>query len=228
MAAGVSAIALGTDGGGSIRAPCSLTGLVGIKANFARIPVWPASATPTLSHVGPIARTVDDAALLLSVCAAPDIRDPFSLMQAIGDPPNPEEISRLRVAFSPTLGYGSTHAPVAAAVNAAVNKLHASSRVSSSSSMFAPKKERFSAPNSSADVAHGSEISSTALPTCRPPLLAAIRAFRATTADRFTRLLRRRRQHARSCGSFSRATICCLHRRRPAPPGTSTGLATGI
>src|SRR5436305_169250 len=39
VAAGVSAIALGTDGGGSIRAPCSLTGLVGIKANFARIPV---------------------------------------------------------------------------------------------------------------------------------------------------------------------------------------------
>ena len=60
------------DGGGSIRNPCSLTGLVGIKPNFARVPVWPAGVNPMLLHVGPIARSVDDAALVLSVIAGRD------------------------------------------------------------------------------------------------------------------------------------------------------------
>jgi len=65
VAAGITPLALGTDGGGSVRIPCCFTGLVGIKAQFGRVPVWPTSATPTLAHVGPIARNVGDAALLL-------------------------------------------------------------------------------------------------------------------------------------------------------------------
>jgi Asp-tRNA(Asn)/Glu-tRNA(Gln) amidotransferase A subunit family amidase len=47
-----------------VRIPCCFTGLAGIKAHFGRVPVWPASATPTLAHVGPIARNIGDAALL--------------------------------------------------------------------------------------------------------------------------------------------------------------------
>ena len=58
VAAGITPFALGTDGGGSIRIPCCFSGLVGIKGHFGRVPVWPTSATPTLAHVGPIARDV--------------------------------------------------------------------------------------------------------------------------------------------------------------------------
>jgi Asp-tRNA(Asn)/Glu-tRNA(Gln) amidotransferase A subunit family amidase len=61
VAAGVTPIAIGMDGGGSIRNPSALTGLVGIKANFARVPMWPAGVNPMLLHVGPIARSVADA-----------------------------------------------------------------------------------------------------------------------------------------------------------------------
>ncbi len=67
VAAGVTPFALGTDGGGSIRLPSSFSGLFGIKAQFGRVPVFPTAATPTLAHVGPLARTVRDAALLLGV-----------------------------------------------------------------------------------------------------------------------------------------------------------------
>ena len=52
VAAGITPFALGTDGGGSIRIPSSFCGLFGIKAQFGRVPVFPAAATPTLAHVG--------------------------------------------------------------------------------------------------------------------------------------------------------------------------------
>ena len=72
VAAGITPFALGTDGGGSVRIPCCFTGLAGIKAHFGRVPVWPASATPTLAHVGAIARNVGDAALLISAIGGYD------------------------------------------------------------------------------------------------------------------------------------------------------------
>jgi aspartyl-tRNA(Asn)/glutamyl-tRNA(Gln) amidotransferase subunit A len=107
VAAGVTAIAVGTDGGGSIRIPAALTGLVGVKPQFGRIPVYPTAATPTLAHVCPMARTVRDAALLLTVLAGFDARDPFSvplpvpnLMASCERDPRP-----LRIAWSPTFGY---------------------------------------------------------------------------------------------------------------------------
>jgi Asp-tRNA(Asn)/Glu-tRNA(Gln) amidotransferase A subunit family amidase len=83
VAAGQTPFALGTDGGGSIRIPSSLCGLFGIKAQFGRVPVFPAAATPTLAHVGPMARTVRDAALLLTAISGFDARDPFILR--VGD-----------------------------------------------------------------------------------------------------------------------------------------------
>ena len=58
VAAGITPFALGTDGGGSVRIPSAFTGLTGIKGHFGRVPVWPVSATPTLAHVGPLARNV--------------------------------------------------------------------------------------------------------------------------------------------------------------------------
>src|SRR5216684_5565097 len=63
VAAGVTPLALGTDGGGSIRIPCCFTGLAGIKGQFGRVAAWPPSAAFTVAHVGPMARTMEDAAL---------------------------------------------------------------------------------------------------------------------------------------------------------------------
>jgi aspartyl-tRNA(Asn)/glutamyl-tRNA(Gln) amidotransferase subunit A len=88
VAAGICPLALGSDGGGSIRLPASFTGLVGIKPTMGRIPLWPgcrdetlpgASGWESIEHYGPLARTVADAALFLAVTAGPDPRDRLSL-----------------------------------------------------------------------------------------------------------------------------------------------------
>jgi Asp-tRNA(Asn)/Glu-tRNA(Gln) amidotransferase A subunit family amidase len=80
VAAGMVPIAVGNDGGGSIRIPSSFCGVYGIKPHLGRIPRYP---TPpgweTLSSEGPIARTVSDAAMMLDVMAGPDERDYLSL-----------------------------------------------------------------------------------------------------------------------------------------------------
>jgi Asp-tRNA(Asn)/Glu-tRNA(Gln) amidotransferase A subunit family amidase len=107
VAAGVTPFALGTDGGGSIRIPSSLCGVYGIKAQYGRVPVFPTSATPTLGHVGPISRSVRDAALLLGVISGFDARDPASVSAPV---PNylaacEAPVDGMRVAWSPTLGY---------------------------------------------------------------------------------------------------------------------------
>src|SRR6266852_1900891 len=67
VASGMGPLAVGTDGGGSIRIPCAFSGLFGIKPTFGRVPAWPPSPMGTVAHVGPIARSVADAALMLSV-----------------------------------------------------------------------------------------------------------------------------------------------------------------
>src|SRR5258707_10483072 len=85
LAAGIGALAIGTDGGGSIRIPASFCGLAGIKATFGRVPAYPASAMGLLSHVGPMARSVDDVALLLSVLAGTDARAPYRLPPGAAD-----------------------------------------------------------------------------------------------------------------------------------------------
>lgn len=109
IAAGVTPFGFGTDGGGSIRIPASFTGLFGIKGHFGRIPVFPVSATPTLGHVGPLARTVRDAALLLQVAAGYDPRDPGAVAQEVPDFVGAcdQPVETLRIAWSPTLGYAT-------------------------------------------------------------------------------------------------------------------------
>jgi len=125
VAAGLTPFALGTDGGGSVRLPSSFCGLFGIKAQFGRVPVFPASATPTLAHVGPLARTVRDAALLLGVISGHDRRDPFSVA---GTPPNylaacDVPVKGMRIAWSPTLGFAKPDPEVVAACLATVEAL---------------------------------------------------------------------------------------------------------
>ncbi|MDE1995151.1 MAG: amidase, partial [Rhizobiaceae bacterium] len=88
VAAGVCPIAIGSDGGGSVRLPAALSGLVGVKAAMGRVPLWPGcrdvslpgvSGWESIEHIGPIARDVADAALMLSVIAGPDPRDRWSI-----------------------------------------------------------------------------------------------------------------------------------------------------
>jgi aspartyl-tRNA(Asn)/glutamyl-tRNA(Gln) amidotransferase subunit A len=104
-----------------VRIPCCFTGLVGIKAQFGRVPVWPTSATPTLAHVGPIARNVGDAALLLMAVGGYDPRDPFSVSAAMPDLLGAcrAGVRDLRIAYSTTLGYARPDPDVAAIVASA-------------------------------------------------------------------------------------------------------------
>ena len=125
VAAGITPFALGTDGGGSLRIPAALTGLVGLKAQFGRVPVWPTSATPTLAHVGALARNVADAALLTTAVAGHDPRDPFAVVGPIPDLLGAAKasVAGLRVAWSATLGYARPNPEVAAIARAAAMTL---------------------------------------------------------------------------------------------------------
>ena len=124
VAAGITPFSLGTDGGGSVRIPGCLTGLAAIKGQFGRIPMWPVSATTTLAHVGPMARTVEDAALLFMACAGYDARDAFSVAGPVPDllAACKQDVKGLRVAYSPTLGYARCDAEVLRVVDAAAKQ----------------------------------------------------------------------------------------------------------
>ena len=98
---------IGTDGAGSIRIPAAFTGVFGIKPSFGRVAAFPASPFSILAHVGPLTRTVSDAALMLSVIGAPDERD-----MTAWNTPAPDYrvglddgVRGLRIAWSPRLGY---------------------------------------------------------------------------------------------------------------------------
>jgi aspartyl-tRNA(Asn)/glutamyl-tRNA(Gln) amidotransferase subunit A len=124
VAAGIVPYAIGTDGGGSIRIPAALTGIFGVKANFGRVPVHPVSATPTLAHVGPLSRTVADAALVLETLAGYDARDPFSIAERVPSFSTFKTPERpLRIAYSPTLGYAKPTKAVLELADAAAGAL---------------------------------------------------------------------------------------------------------
>jgi aspartyl-tRNA(Asn)/glutamyl-tRNA(Gln) amidotransferase subunit A len=123
LALGMGPLAVGSDGGGSIRIPAAFTGVFGIKANDGRVPVYPESAMKNLSHVGPMTRSVTDAALMLTVISEPDDRDWTALpYQEIDYTEGLERgISGLRVAYSRDLGYAKVDPEVAAIVEDAVS-----------------------------------------------------------------------------------------------------------
>jgi Asp-tRNA(Asn)/Glu-tRNA(Gln) amidotransferase A subunit family amidase len=191
VAAGVTPIALGTDGGGSLRNPAALTGLVAIKANFGRVPVWPASVNPLLLHVGPVARSVTDAVLMLGVIAGPDRRDPFSLIQPIQREPDQRMMRELRVAFSPTLGYSKVDEPVERKISSAIDQLRpVFPNLVAVTDDFPDVSEIHPAMFVAGISAHFGDLVDTSPNLIDPPLLAAIKRFRAMNVDKYTRLLR--------------------------------------
>ena len=123
VSSGMGPLAVGTDGGGSIRIPCSFTGLFGIKPSFGRVPAWPLSPFGTVAHIGPMTRNVTDAALMLNVIAQPDARDWHGLQYDARDwrMGLDNGIADLRVAYSPTLGYAKVDPEVAALVKKAAS-----------------------------------------------------------------------------------------------------------
>ena len=126
-AAGIGPLHVGSDGAGSIRIPSAFTGIFGLKPSFGRVPAHPPSPMGLLSHIGPIARTVADAALMLTVLSGPDHRDPYAL------PPESKNyldgleggVRGWRIAFSPTLGFARVDPEITAAVGAAARRFEA-------------------------------------------------------------------------------------------------------
>src|SRR2546425_1167201 len=105
---GICRLAVGTDAGGSIRIPASFCGVFGLKPTFGRVAAYPPGAFGDVAHVGPMTRTVEDAALMLDAMKGPDSRDWFSLPDdAIDYRTRVREgsLKGKRVALSPTLGY---------------------------------------------------------------------------------------------------------------------------
>ena len=102
LATGMAALANGTDFGGSLRNPASFCGVVGLRPSAGRVPRWPAaSGWFPLDVDGPMARSVEDVALLLSVIAGADPRSPIALTDAaaVFAEPLTAHINGLRVAW---------------------------------------------------------------------------------------------------------------------------------
>lgn len=117
-AAGIGPIHQGSDGAGSIRMPAAFCGVFGLKPSHGRVPYWPQPPNGLISHVGPITRTVGDAALMLQALAGPDARDMTSIDSQPDDYLSQLDrgIAGLRVAYSPDLGYLRVDPEIAAAV----------------------------------------------------------------------------------------------------------------
>ncbi len=115
----------GSDAGGSIRIPCAFCGLAGLKPTFGRVPQWPPSAMGPLSHLGPMARSIRDCAVMMEAIARPDARDPTL------SPPDPAGwaedlgagVAGRRVAVWRQAGGVETHPEIDAALTAAADAL---------------------------------------------------------------------------------------------------------
>jgi aspartyl-tRNA(Asn)/glutamyl-tRNA(Gln) amidotransferase subunit A len=124
LAGGMGPLTIGTDGGGSIRIPCAFSGIFGLKPSFGRVPAWPLSPFGTVAHLGPMTRSVEDAALLMNVLTLPDARDWLTLPfdgrdYRIG---LDDGVRGWRIAFSPDLGYAKVDSEIAAIVSEAAER----------------------------------------------------------------------------------------------------------
>ena len=132
VAAGMAPLALGTDGGGSLRIPASLCGIVSLKPTFGLVPAYPAARDPslpggssweTLDHVAPMARGVHDIAASLAVVAGFDPRDRHATRVGFAYDPNDLDAWRppKRVAYTLDWGWAHVEPEVRERVRAAVD-----------------------------------------------------------------------------------------------------------
>jgi len=104
LASGMVPMALGSDGGGSVRIPAAFCGHFALKGSLARIPTYPWSATEMLSHAGPMTLTASDSALLFDILKGPDPRDHHALPDdGLCYCTTGIDMSGLRIAYAPTL-----------------------------------------------------------------------------------------------------------------------------
>ena len=124
-ALGMGCLHIGTDGGGSVRIPAGFTGIVGLKPSFGLVPAYPLSPFGTVSHLGPMTRTVEDAALMLNTLSRPDHRDWHRLPYAGADFTSglDDGVSGLRMALSTRLGYVAVDPQIVALVEQAAKVL---------------------------------------------------------------------------------------------------------
>ena len=123
LASGMLPIADGSDLGGSLRNPASFCGVVGFRPTPGRVPrVPPEQGWDDLSVLGPMGRSVADAALLFSIIAGPDPRDPISLTRSSEPfhPVEPLDLHGLRLAWTPNLGLYPVEREVVAVCEAAL------------------------------------------------------------------------------------------------------------
>jgi aspartyl-tRNA(Asn)/glutamyl-tRNA(Gln) amidotransferase subunit A len=124
-AAGMAPLALGSDGGGSIRIPSCFCGIFGLKPTWNLVPKQSGTGGwATMSHAGPMTRTVADAALMMDAIAGYEPGVAFSFDKPVRS--YSEEIAKplgkLRVAWSPNMGYGIVDPEVASLAEAAAKK----------------------------------------------------------------------------------------------------------
>lgn len=124
-ATGMGVLHIGTDGGGSVRMPSAFCGVVGLKPTHTIVPIHPAAVSGLLSHVGPMTRTVRDAAHLMSAITRPDHRDVYpsladhrSWLDGIDD-----GVTGLRIAYTPVWPRAAVDPQIADAVARAVEVL---------------------------------------------------------------------------------------------------------
>ena len=128
LAAGGSALDLGSDTGGSIRMPSHYCGIAGIKPTSGRVPrtghaiSFEVGALDAFTQIGPLARQVEDLSLTLSIIAGPDGHDPAVVPAPLGDPQD-VSVRNLRVAFYTDNGIKSPSPDTTSTVRTAVSVL---------------------------------------------------------------------------------------------------------
>lgn len=124
LASGQGPLALGTDGGGSIRIPAACCGVVGLKPTLGRVPhVHAPDAFGNTSHIGPMARSVADVRAAFDAIAGGDPRDPWSRRETAGEAPSVPDPRGLRVAWMPRVGNRRVDPEVLAATEAVARHL---------------------------------------------------------------------------------------------------------
>ena len=126
VAADAAFAALGTDTGGSIREPASLSGVVGLKPSYGRVSRFGLTAfASSLDQVGPLAKTVRDAAMIMSVIAGRDRHDSTSLPDAVPDYTKNlgRDLKGVRLGVPKEYRVEGIDPQVSSAVNAAVKQL---------------------------------------------------------------------------------------------------------